>query len=206
MPALENPNHERFCLEYVKDRNATQAAVRAGYSSNAARQQGSRLLTNVAIKARVDELLGRIADRLEISAANVLGELAKLGFANMDDYVRVVEGGDAVVDLSNMDRDKWAAVQEITVDSYTEGGGEDAREVKRVKFKLSDKRAALVDLGKHLGLFVTKHELSGPGGGPLEVVELTETERAAKATALIQTALKRAEVSKAKTTGKGKKR
>lgn len=49
---------ERFCIEYVNDprRNATQAAIRAGYSPNGARQSASRLLTNVDIKGRIREL------------------------------------------------------------------------------------------------------------------------------------------------------
>jgi hypothetical protein len=46
-----------------------------------------------------------------------------------------------------------AAVQEITVEEYVNGRGEDARVVRRTKFKLHDKRAALVDLGRHVGLF-----------------------------------------------------
>ncbi len=46
-----------------------------------------------------------------------------------------------------------AALQEVTVEDFTEGRGEDKRDVRRVKFKLYDKRAALVDLGRHLGMF-----------------------------------------------------
>jgi phage terminase small subunit len=50
----------------------------------------------------------------------------------------------------------------VTIDTYVEGHGEDAREVRRVKFKLGDKSAALVALGKHLGVFAaTKHEHTG---------------------------------------------
>jgi phage terminase small subunit len=45
--------------------------------------------------------------------------------------------------------------------------GEKARDVKRVKFRLADKRAALVDLGRHLGMFVNKHQYTGKDGGPI---------------------------------------
>ena len=51
----------------------------------------------------------------------------------------------------------------ITVEEYKEGGGEDARDVKRVRFKLADKRAALVDIGRHFGMFIDKKEVGKPG-------------------------------------------
>jgi len=73
----------------------------------------------------------------------------------------------------------------VTVKDYVEGRGEDAREVKRVRFKLADKRAALVDLGRHLGMFVDRHEHSGPAGGPIETAALSPEERQAAARALL---------------------
>ena len=162
------PKQQRFVAEYLLDLNATQAAIRAGYSSKTADVQGPRLLGNVGIKAEIAAGQARIAAKLEISAEKVLSELAKLGFANMEDYVSTNGNGDPFVDLSSVDRDKWAAVQEVTIDEYTEGRGEDARDIKRIKFKLGDKRASLVDIGKHLGMFKERHEHSG--GLTVEIV------------------------------------
>ncbi len=51
-----NPRRERFCYEYVASGNATKAAIEAGYSSRTARSIGQRLLTNVDIKARIQEI------------------------------------------------------------------------------------------------------------------------------------------------------
>jgi hypothetical protein len=95
-------------------------------------------------------------------------ELSKIGFSNMLDYVKV-EGPDAFVDLSTLTRDQAAAIQEVTVEDYKDGRGENARDVRRVKVKLSDKRAALVDIGKHLGMFKELHDHSGRDGGPIKV-------------------------------------
>jgi hypothetical protein len=81
-------------------------------------------------------------------------ELARVAFANMLDYIKVTADGGVSVDLSQLERDTAAAILEVVVDTYVDGRGENAKEVKRVRFKLADKRAALVDLGKHLGLFV----------------------------------------------------
>lgn len=81
----------------------------------------------------------------------------------MLDYMTVQSDGYAYVDLSRLTREQAAAIQEITVEEYKEGTGEEARNVKRVKFKLADKRAALVDIGRHFGLFVDKKEIGKPG-------------------------------------------
>lgn len=152
-----NPKQQRFVAEYLIDLNATQAAIRAGYSKRTAQQIGSRLLLNVVVSAAISEGQQVLAEQSGVTAERIVKELAKLGFSNMQDYVGT-QGGEAYVDLSAVNRDQWAAVGEITVDHYTEGRGEEAREVKRTKFKLADKRAALVDLGKHLGMFVERSE------------------------------------------------
>jgi phage terminase small subunit len=93
----------------------------------------------------------------------VVSELAKIGFANMADYMTVGTDGDPFLDFSKVTRDQAAALSEVTVEDFKDGRGEDARDVRRVKFKMHDKRAALVDLGKHLGLFTEDPE--GKRGG-----------------------------------------
>jgi phage terminase small subunit len=146
------PKQERFVAEYLIDLNATQAAIRAGYSAKTAQEQGSRLLSNVMVAGAVKAKQARLADKYEVTADRVVRELALIGFANMLDYVQIDEQGLARVDLSGVDRDQAAAIHEIKVESVV-GAGEDPKTVEKVTFKLADKRAALVDLGKHLGLF-----------------------------------------------------
>jgi phage terminase small subunit len=175
----------RFVAEYLTDLNGTQAAIRAGYSAKTAQEQGSRLLSNVMVAAAIEAAQQARAHRTGVTADRVVAELALIGFANMADYMRATDGGDPYLDFSALSRDQAAALQEVTVDRYTEGHGEDKRDVKRVKFKLADKRAALVDLGRHLGLFVDRHEHSGPDGRPIQVDQLTPEERAKRALALL---------------------
>lgn len=160
---------QRFVDEYLIDLNATQAAIRAGYASANADVTGPRLLGNVGIAAAIAEGQKRLAQKAGVTAEKIVAELAKLGFSNMQDYVGVTSDGSPFVDLSAVDRDKWAAVGEITVDHINKREGEETKAVERVKFKLADKRAALVDLGKHLGMFTDKVQHSGDGGGPLVV-------------------------------------
>lgn len=155
-----SPKQQRFATEYLIDLNATQAAIRSGYSEKTAYSIGNENLSKPEIAAAIAEGQAALAKKAGVTAEKIVAELAKLGFSNMQDYVGTLDG-EPYVDLSAVNRDQWAAVGEITVDRYTDGRGDEAREVKRTKFKLADKRAALVDLGKHLGMFTEKVEHTG---------------------------------------------
>ena len=108
----------------------------------------------------------------------------------MADYMKVGPGGDPYLDFSALTRDQTAALHEVTVEDYVDGRGDDARDVKRVRFKLYDKRAALVDLGRHLGLFEIKHRIDGK-------IEVEVSSARAIVTSLI------ARLSSARTAGSG---
>ena len=164
MPVLPNQRHERFAQELAKGSSATDAYAAAGYSGD--RTAASRLSTNVNIQARVTEILARGAERAAITEEMVLRELAKIGFsdirkaikwrANVTDMEVDEETGEAriavtnqvqIIDSDDIDDDTAAAISEI---SQTDRGG--------LKIKLHDKKGALVDIGKHLGMFVERTE------------------------------------------------
>lgn len=147
------PKQRRFVEEYLVDFNATGAAIRAGYSAKSASSIGYENLRKPQIQAAIRETRDRLTQRAEITVERVLRELGLLGFSNMADYVRVTPDGDPYVDLSRLTREQFAAVQETTVEDFTEGRGDDARQVRRVRIKLASKDAALEKLGKYLGLF-----------------------------------------------------
>lgn len=154
---------QRFVEEYLIDLNATQAAIRAGYSKKTAEQQASRLLSNVKVQTAIQSAMNARSKRTEITADNVLQEIAKLGFSNMLDYVSVQDNGLACVDLSTMDRDQAAAITELTITTRKEYDKETETSdmVETVKFKLADKGVNLERLGKHLKLFTDNINHSG---------------------------------------------
>lgn len=179
MPVLKNAKHEAFARLIVKGVPTVDAYQQVGYTAknaNALAASASRLLNDANVALRIAKLQEKVTEKAVEKAAitkeAVLTELAKIGFANMLDYVRTTDQGDAYVDLSQLTRDTAAAIGEVIVEEYTEGRGENARDVKRTKFKLLDKKGALVDLGKHLGLFIERHEHGGPG----DFSNLTEEE------------------------------
>jgi phage terminase small subunit len=170
------PRQRRFCEEYVVDLNGAGAARRAGYAKNSAKVEGVRLLANANVQAEVERLMAARSKRTQITADAVVSELGKLAFSNMLDYITIQDDGSYIVDFSMVDRDKGAAMQEVTTETYTEGRGEDATPVKRMKFKMADKRGSLELLGRHLGIFNDKLGLHGVDGKPPArfVLDLTE--------------------------------
>jgi phage terminase small subunit len=163
------PRRRRFVEEYLVDLNAQAAAVRAGYSPRG--RCYSQLLRDPEVAAAIRAGVEARAKRTRITADAVVTELARIGFANMLDYMRPGEDGDLFVDLSGLDRERAAAIAEVTVEDFKDGRAKDARVVRRVKFKLLDKRAAHVDLGKHLGLFGAAPALASDGE-PVTHIEL----------------------------------
>lgn len=161
-PSL-NDRQAEFVRQYLVDLNATQAAIRAGYSPKTANRNGPRLLSNAVVAAAVTEAMAKRAEETKLSADSVVQELARLAFANMLDYIRITQDGDPAVDLSRITRDQAAAILEVQVEDYLDGRGEDAREVRRVKFKLADKKGALELLGKHLQMFTERVDVTSKG-------------------------------------------
>ena len=169
MPGL-TAKQQRFIEEYLVDLNATQAAIRAGYSEKTAGVIGCENLAKPNIAAAIADARQAQSKRTEITADRVLNELALLGFANMADYIRIGADGDPFIDLSDLTREQAAAISETMVEDYYEGRGEDARQVRKVRLKFHDKRGALVDIGKHLGMFVDRSEIEVKQKGPLVIV------------------------------------
>ena len=83
-----NPREEKFCLEFLVDRNATQAALRAGYAESTAKDACKWIQEKNPkkpyLKKRIDEMIGKLSQRAEVTAADVLGELAKIGKADVE--------------------------------------------------------------------------------------------------------------------------
>jgi len=148
---------EAFAEHYALHKDAS-AAYRAAYDAadmapDTIRSQASRLLRNPLVAERVAKLSARVAkvaeERFDITVDKVLQELAAIAFANVQDYVTVDKDGIPMPDFSNVTRVQFAALTEVVFEDIETG----QRTGKRVKFKLGPKKEALVDLGKHLGMF-----------------------------------------------------
>lgn len=141
---------KRFIEEYLIDLNATQAAIRAGYSPDTAQQTGSENLSKPVIRAQIDRAMAERSKRTGVNAERVIQELAKIAFVNA---AEVIDPKTAMVKEDALPEDT-AAIQSVKVKTFGEDGLE--REIK-----MADKIKALELLGKHLGMFKDKLELSG---------------------------------------------
>lgn len=138
---------QRFCDEYLIDLNATQAAIRAGYSPKTAEQTASRLLTIVKVSDEIAREMAERSKRTGINQDRVVQELAKLAFVNIADVVDL----DSATVKETATGEDLACIQSVKI-KPSEFGTE--REIK-----LYDKKASLELLGKHLGMFKDKLEV-----------------------------------------------
>jgi phage terminase small subunit len=167
-----NPKQQRFVAEYLVDLNATQAAIRAGYSKRTARQQASDLLSKPDIAQALREAIDAQQTRLEVKADDVLRELIRIGLADLGQAYN--EKGN-LRPIHDIPEDTRRALAGVKVFEEFEGTGADrvkVGEVREVKFW--DKPRALELLGKHLGIFTEKIQHSGPDGKPIPLAMVVE--------------------------------
>ena len=90
-----DPRRKLFAYEYLADpeKNAKQAAIRAGYSARSAEVTASRLLSNAKVKAFIDKALEKVHRKLEVTVEKIESELAEIAFADIAEQVEVEEGG-----------------------------------------------------------------------------------------------------------------
>ena len=159
MPDL-TAKQRAFVDEYLVDLNATQAAIRAGYSRKTAAQVGAENLRKPYIAEAVEEAKEGRAERTRVSADKVVAELAKLGFSDMRELASWDEYGMRWKESRELSDEAAASVRDVSVHRETrrEKNG-DVVETVNTKLVLHDKLGALRDLAKHLGLFPK----DGPG-------------------------------------------
>ena len=144
------PRRAEFVRQYIKSLNAAGAARAAGYAPSSANTEGSRLLANADVQQAISEARAQLAEREQVTPERIVSELASIAFSDLGDYFRL-DGKNASIDFSNHPIGATKALESITVDEYVEGRGDNAQNVRRIRVRLHDKRAALVDLAKTLG-------------------------------------------------------
>lgn len=144
---------QRFVDEYLIDLNATQAAIRAGYSINNADKIGSELLGKTRVSEAISKAMAERSKRTGINQDRIVLELAKIAFVKITDVVN----SDCEI-LTDADEADLAAIESVKVKTIPTKSGEAGieREVK-----LASKLKAIELLGKHLGMWKDKVEVSG---------------------------------------------
>ena len=179
-----------FCEEYLIDLNATQAAIRAGYSERTAAAQAARLLTNVKVQEYIQKRKRDRVERTEITQDRVLQELAVIAFSNAADYAAVVEKQVMLTledgnQIGAVDDDgkplMYRTVEPVLTQDLTENQKRALAVIKKgrdgFEVKPYDKIRALELLGKHIGMFTEKVEVSGEVNNPFEGLTTEELKK-----------------------------
>ena len=145
------------------DLNATQAAIRAGYSEKTAGSQAFDLLKKPEIQNAIHDAQKKLSERTQITQERVLAEYAKIAFL---DPRKLFNDDGQIKPISELDDDVAAAIGGIDVIvSPSDGEGEPDY---TKKIKLIDKKGALDSIARHLGMFKDKVEISGSDGGAIK--------------------------------------
>ena len=172
---------KRFCEEYLIDLNATQAAIRAGYKEKTAYSQGQRLLKKVEVQKQIEEGKKNLSERVKVTQERVIEELSCIAFSKASDYAEVIEkdrmteSEDGIM-IPILDHEgkpvKYKTVEPVLTDDLTEDQKRAIAVIKRgrdgFEIKPYDKIRALELLGKHLGMFTEKVEVSGTINDPFD--------------------------------------
>ncbi len=179
----------RFAVEYIQDLDPEAAARRAGYDTRSARATGRRLLADPAVQEAIKVAAkGRGQGALaRVTRTAVVETLAHIAFARITDYVDLDEVG-----LAALPYEKVVPIQEVVLEPRAPARGADAAEeadppgmsTRKVRIKLADRKAALVELCKILGYYPTGEGARDHG----HTRELSETERTQRILALLERA------------------
>lgn len=165
MASVLTDKQERFCYEYCIDYNATQAAIRAGYSSKTAAEIGRQTLNKRQIKDKIKQLQESLAETAGISALRVIQEHAKIAFSNAG---QIRDGWMKLKDFENLTDDEKACIQSVSTKTTKRNiDGEEVEDVF-VNVKMYDKQKSLDSISKMLGFDAPiKQEITGKDGSEL---------------------------------------
>jgi phage terminase small subunit len=188
-----------FIEAYIRSWNATQSALAAGYSVDSAYSQGPRLLKNAEIQAEISQRL----EELTMSPAEVLARLTEHGRADIGVFFKIVEEwtqyplpSHEIIDAKEVEEPAeegkepktktvyWVRHVAIDMDRITDPQYSKLIEKFKdspkdgISLELHDVQGALKLLGQKHGLFKDKLEVSGTGGGPVELHVVYENKRA----------------------------
>lgn len=174
MARLTDIEH-KFVMEYLVHNNARRAAIACGASERDAPDMAARLMADRNVSFVIAKELAERAKRYEVTADRIVEEMSRIAFSNVGDFIRATVDGDPAIDLTLLDRGQWAAISEAVVEDYTEGRGDQARDVKRVKVKTHDKLGALTSLAKRFRLFPEASDVNGGAGSETDKLKLVDS-------------------------------
>ena len=138
---------KRFVTEYLIDLNATQSAIKAGYSKRSAMELGYQLLQKPSVVEAIQDAMQERSRRTQVTQDRVLEELAAIAFANIYDALNTGSGQPTYKDMDELPADLQKAIVEIACAPSEDGS------TRITRLKLACKMKALTLIAQHLGMF-----------------------------------------------------
>lgn len=157
---------ERFCIEYVIDFNATQAAIRAGYSENTANEQGSQNLAKLSVKQRIQELKSKAVEKIEITHEKLLQELRNWAYSDITETISLEPSQVKELPIEVRRLITKYKHTKTTIEGVT-------KEVIELHFVSKEK--AIEMIAKHIGFFEIDNQQKKPEN--ITVFKLPDNER-----------------------------
>ncbi|WP_337232179.1 terminase small subunit [Citrobacter portucalensis] len=151
---------DAFCREYLVDLNATQAAIRAGYSEGTAAAQASRLLINVNIQSRLSDLKSQRNERVGVDAAYVLMRLIEI---DQMDVLDILKDDGGLKPVTEWPKSWRTTLNGLDVSTTITNFDETTTENILKKIKWPDKVKNLELLGKHIDVQAFKEKVEHSG-------------------------------------------
>lgn len=170
----------RFVEQYPHDLNATQAAIRAGYSVKTAAQTGERLLRDPRVAAAVEKALRARSERAQVKGDRVVQELEHLALVDIGDIIDFTAEAPRLKASNQIPERARRAIASVKVKRYPHKQDE-SEDVEIIEFKLCDKVSSLTTLMRHHGLLLDR----------VKIEDLSPEDREAKVIALLQKARER---------------
>lgn len=159
---------DKFCDYYIHTLNGVKSLIKAYEDAGRkvpayghAKSQASKWLKEEKTQEMLREKRRAYLASAHMDPAALLMELQKMALARHSELLQIDDDGNGWYDLSLIDETLAAAMGECQIETYMEGRGEYAREVKRIKIKLHNKLDAIEKLMKHFGLYEKDNEQSG---------------------------------------------
>ena len=174
---------ELFAREYLKDLNATQAAIRAGYSEKTAKEVGYENLTKPHVLELVAELKAQRVEQTGIDAAYVLRRLVEI---DQMDAADILDDEGGLLPISAWPKVWRTSLSGLDLNRLRMAGKNDEEDIETTiqKIKWPDKVKNLELLGKHVDVQAFKEniktEVTGSNGGPIVTTEMSPEEAAEK--------------------------
>ncbi len=138
--------------EYLLSRNQLDAFIKAGYSAKSARANASRMMDKENVRNAIAREDAKTRHRQTKTLDDLVAQYTHLGFTGMSRFLRIDADGQPQIDLSGCSPADLDLLSEVTVETFVEGKGAAAREVRRIKIRPYDRYKALAQLALHLGL------------------------------------------------------